>query len=168
MFSRLLTSTPRTFPPGNFLDTLSPACRASGHCCDQVLNLVLGFVEPHFVGLGPSIQPAHIPSYPSADQLGLICKGTEGAFDPFHQIIVGVLPSTGSRWSSKICTVIYKESTTNYKHILQWPFQEIKARSMLPRWYMSLFCIMPFPWKEKLQMACKWLNWKLLQTAEPW
>ncbi|KAK4817962.1 hypothetical protein QYF61_003482 [Mycteria americana] len=61
----------------------------------QVQDLALSFVEPHTVGLGPSIQPVQVPlqSLPTLKQintpaqLGVICKLTEGALDPFVQII---------------------------------------------------------------------------------
>ncbi|KAK4831110.1 LOW QUALITY PROTEIN: hypothetical protein QYF61_015413 [Mycteria americana] len=61
----------------------------------QVQDLALGLVEPHTIGLGPSIQPVQVPlqSLPTLKQintptqLGVICKLTEGALDPFVQII---------------------------------------------------------------------------------
>ncbi|KAK4821623.1 hypothetical protein QYF61_026057 [Mycteria americana] len=61
----------------------------------QVQDLALGLVEPHTIGLGPSIQPVQVPlqSLPTLQQintptqLGVICKLTEGALDPFVQII---------------------------------------------------------------------------------
>ncbi|KAK4808458.1 hypothetical protein QYF61_005523 [Mycteria americana] len=61
----------------------------------QVQDLALGLVEPHTIGLGPSIQPVQVPlqSLPTLQQintptqLGVICKLTEGALDPFIQII---------------------------------------------------------------------------------
>ncbi|KAK4821927.1 hypothetical protein QYF61_004930 [Mycteria americana] len=61
----------------------------------QVQDLALGPVEPHRIGLGPSIQPVQVPlqSLPTLEQintpaqLGVICKLTEGALDPLVQII---------------------------------------------------------------------------------
>ncbi|KAK4830945.1 hypothetical protein QYF61_014404 [Mycteria americana] len=61
----------------------------------QVQDLALGLVEPHTIGLGPSIQPVQIPlqSLPTLQQintptqLGVICKLTEGALNPVIQII---------------------------------------------------------------------------------
>ncbi|KAK4816832.1 LOW QUALITY PROTEIN: hypothetical protein QYF61_023896 [Mycteria americana] len=61
----------------------------------QVQDLALGLVEPHTIDLGPSIQPVQVPlqSLPTLQQintptqLGVICKLTEGALDPFVQII---------------------------------------------------------------------------------
>ncbi|KAK4831195.1 hypothetical protein QYF61_015927 [Mycteria americana] len=61
----------------------------------QVQDLALGLVEPHTIDLGPSIQPVQVPlqSLPTLKQintpaqLGVICKLTEGALDPFIQII---------------------------------------------------------------------------------
>ncbi|KAK4820888.1 hypothetical protein QYF61_007935 [Mycteria americana] len=61
----------------------------------QVQDLALNLVEPHTIGLGPSIQPVQVPlqSLPplkqinTPTQLGVICKLTEGALDPFIQII---------------------------------------------------------------------------------
>ncbi|KAK4825833.1 hypothetical protein QYF61_002956 [Mycteria americana] len=60
-----------------------------------VVHPALGFVEPHTIGLGPSIQPVQVPlqSLPTLKQintptqLGVICKLTEGALDPLIQII---------------------------------------------------------------------------------
>ncbi|KAK4822219.1 hypothetical protein QYF61_011860 [Mycteria americana] len=61
----------------------------------QVQDLALGLVKPHTVDLGPSIQPVQVPlqSLPTLKQikapaqLVVICKLTEGALDPFVQII---------------------------------------------------------------------------------
>ncbi|KAK4831521.1 hypothetical protein QYF61_018123 [Mycteria americana] len=61
----------------------------------QVQDPALGLVEPHTTDLGPSIQPVQVPlqSLPTLQQintpaqLGVICKLTEGALDPFIQFI---------------------------------------------------------------------------------
>ncbi|KAK4820465.1 LOW QUALITY PROTEIN: hypothetical protein QYF61_027747 [Mycteria americana] len=61
----------------------------------QVQDPALSLVEPHTVGLGPSIQPVQVPlqSLPllkqinTPTQLGVVCKLAEGALDPFVQII---------------------------------------------------------------------------------
>ncbi|KAK4825904.1 hypothetical protein QYF61_003399 [Mycteria americana] len=61
----------------------------------QVQDPALSLVEPHTIRLGPSIQPAQVPlqSLPTLKQintptqLGVTCKLTEGALDPFVQII---------------------------------------------------------------------------------
>ncbi|KAK4831320.1 hypothetical protein QYF61_016809 [Mycteria americana] len=61
----------------------------------QVQDLALGLVEPHTIGTSPWIQPVQVPlqSLPTLQQintpaqLGVICKLTEGALDPFVQII---------------------------------------------------------------------------------
>ncbi|KAK4811007.1 hypothetical protein QYF61_015711 [Mycteria americana] len=61
----------------------------------QVQDLALGLVKPHTIDLGPSIQPVQVPlqSLPTLQQintptqLGVICKLTEGALNPFVQII---------------------------------------------------------------------------------
>ncbi|KAK4821657.1 hypothetical protein QYF61_026755 [Mycteria americana] len=61
----------------------------------QVQDLALSLVEPHTIGLGPSIQPVQIPlqSLPTLKQIntptqfGVVCKLTEGALDPLIQII---------------------------------------------------------------------------------
>ncbi|KAK4818992.1 hypothetical protein QYF61_022823 [Mycteria americana] len=61
----------------------------------QVQDPALGLVKPHTIGLGPWIQPVHIPlqNLPTLQQintptqLGVICKHIEGALDPFIQII---------------------------------------------------------------------------------
>ncbi|KAK4823028.1 hypothetical protein QYF61_024830 [Mycteria americana] len=66
-----------------------------GVAVTQVQDLALGLVEPHTIELGPSIQPVQVPlqSLPTLKQintpaqLGVICKLTEGALDPFVQII---------------------------------------------------------------------------------
>ncbi|KAK4818449.1 hypothetical protein QYF61_013136 [Mycteria americana] len=55
----------------------------------------LGLVEPHTIGLSPSIQPAQVPlqSLPTLQQintptqLGIVCKLTEGVLNPLVQII---------------------------------------------------------------------------------
>ncbi|KAK4819028.1 hypothetical protein QYF61_024182 [Mycteria americana] len=57
----------------------------------QVQDPALSLVEPHTIGPSPSIQP--VQSLPTLQQintparLGVICKLTEGALDPFIQII---------------------------------------------------------------------------------
>ncbi|KAK4828566.1 hypothetical protein QYF61_027656 [Mycteria americana] len=61
----------------------------------QVQDLALGLVKPHTIHPSPSIQPVQVPlqSLPTLQQintptqLGVICKLTEGALDPFVQII---------------------------------------------------------------------------------
>ncbi|KAK4814173.1 hypothetical protein QYF61_010005 [Mycteria americana] len=61
----------------------------------QVQDPALSFVEPHTIGLSPSIQPVQVPlqSLPTLKQintptqLGVACKLTEGALDPLVQII---------------------------------------------------------------------------------
>ncbi|KAK4814368.1 LOW QUALITY PROTEIN: hypothetical protein QYF61_017781 [Mycteria americana] len=57
----------------------------------QVQDPALSLVEPHTIGLGPSIQPVQSLStfkqINNPTQLGVICKLTEGALDPFIQII---------------------------------------------------------------------------------
>ncbi|KAK4826855.1 hypothetical protein QYF61_011723 [Mycteria americana] len=61
----------------------------------QVQDPALGLVEPHTIDLGPLIQPVQVPlqSLPTLKQintptqLGVICKLTEGALNPFVQII---------------------------------------------------------------------------------
>ncbi|KAK4820534.1 hypothetical protein QYF61_000205 [Mycteria americana] len=61
----------------------------------QVQDPALSLVEPHTIDLGPSIQPVQVPlqSLPPLKQIntpaqpGVTCKLTEGALDPFVQII---------------------------------------------------------------------------------
>ncbi|KAK4817644.1 hypothetical protein QYF61_023234 [Mycteria americana] len=61
----------------------------------QVQDPALGLLKPHTTDLSPSIQPVQVPlqSLPTLKQintptqLGVICKLTEGAFDPLVQII---------------------------------------------------------------------------------
>ncbi|KAK4821667.1 hypothetical protein QYF61_027135 [Mycteria americana] len=55
----------------------------------QVQDLALGLVKPHTIDLSPLIQPS-LPTLKQTNtpaQLGVICKLTEGALDPFIQII---------------------------------------------------------------------------------
>ncbi|KAK4815221.1 hypothetical protein QYF61_022868 [Mycteria americana] len=66
-----------------------------GVAVTQVQDLALGLVGSHTIDLGPSIQPVQVPlqSLPTLQQintpaqLGVICKLTESALDPFVQII---------------------------------------------------------------------------------
>ncbi|KAK4816559.1 hypothetical protein QYF61_017949 [Mycteria americana] len=66
-----------------------------GVAVTQVQDLALGLVKPHTIDLSPSIQPVQVllQSLPTLKQintptqLGVICKLTEGALDPFVQII---------------------------------------------------------------------------------
>ncbi|KAK4827890.1 hypothetical protein QYF61_022313 [Mycteria americana] len=61
----------------------------------QVQDLALGLVKPHTIHPSPSIQPVQVPlqSLPTVQQintptqLGVVCKLTESALDPFVQII---------------------------------------------------------------------------------
>ncbi|KAK4820661.1 hypothetical protein QYF61_002865 [Mycteria americana] len=57
----------------------------------QGQDLALRLVEPHTIDLSPSIQPVQslptLKQINTATQLGVICKLTEGALDPFVQII---------------------------------------------------------------------------------
>jgi len=65
----------------------------------EVQDPALGLVEPHRVGLSPSIQSVQIPlqSLPTLEQidtptqLGVICKLTEGALNPLIQMIDKIL-----------------------------------------------------------------------------
>ncbi|KAK4821693.1 hypothetical protein QYF61_027457 [Mycteria americana] len=60
----------------------------------QVQDLALGLVKPHTIDLSPSIQPVQVTlqslhtlkQINTPTQLGVICKLTEGALDPFIQI----------------------------------------------------------------------------------
>ncbi|KAK4818207.1 hypothetical protein QYF61_008697 [Mycteria americana] len=66
-----------------------------GVAVTQVQDPALSLVEPHTIDLGPSIQPVQVPlqSLPTLKQintpaqLGVVCKLTEGALDPFIQTI---------------------------------------------------------------------------------
>jgi len=61
----------------------------------QVQDPAFGLVKPHTIDLSPLIHPVQIPlqSLPTLmqidtpTQLGVICKLTEGALNPFIQII---------------------------------------------------------------------------------
>ncbi|KAK4826910.1 hypothetical protein QYF61_012502 [Mycteria americana] len=107
----------------------------------QVQDLALGLVEPHTIDLSPSIQPVQIPlqSLPTLQQintptqLGVVCKLTEGALDPFVQIMDKDIkqnwpqhralgntacdrPPTGYRGSPKLDTVLQIQS---HKHQIE-------------------------------------------------
>ncbi|KAK4830413.1 hypothetical protein QYF61_010944 [Mycteria americana] len=82
----------------------------------QVQDPTLRLVEPHTIGLGPLIQSVQIPlqSLPTLKQVntpahfGVICKLTEGALDPFIQIIEKILNRTGPStepWRTLLVTV---------------------------------------------------------------
>ncbi|KAK4819924.1 hypothetical protein QYF61_015299 [Mycteria americana] len=66
-----------------------------GAVVTQVQDLALGLVKPHTIGPSPLIQPDQVPlqtlptlkQINTPTQLGVICKLTEGALDPFIQII---------------------------------------------------------------------------------
>jgi len=91
MFSQMSTNTLGLFPPGNFPTSLPQACSTATQVQDPALSLV----GSRTIGLGPLIQPVQIPlqSLPplkqtnTPAQLGVICKLTEDALDPFIQII---------------------------------------------------------------------------------
>jgi len=91
MFSRLSTNTPRSFSTGQ----LSKPVVLHGVVVTEAQDPEFGLVEPHTVGLGPSIQSVQTPlqSLPTLKQidapaqLGVICKLTEGALNPLIQII---------------------------------------------------------------------------------
>ncbi|KAK4810949.1 hypothetical protein QYF61_013357 [Mycteria americana] len=61
----------------------------------QVQDPALSLVKPHTIDLGPSIQPVQVPlqslltlkEINTPTQCGVVCKLTEGALDPFVQII---------------------------------------------------------------------------------
>ncbi|PKU43084.1 hypothetical protein llap_6600 [Limosa lapponica baueri] len=95
MFSRLATNTPRSFSARQ----LQPLCPKPGALPGvggtQGQDPALGLVEPHPIGLSPSIQPVQIPlqrlstlqQINTPTQLGVIYILTEGALDPLIQII---------------------------------------------------------------------------------
>ncbi|KAK4824802.1 LOW QUALITY PROTEIN: hypothetical protein QYF61_019470 [Mycteria americana] len=79
----------------SFPAALPQACSVAWVVVTQVQDLGLSLVEPHTIGPSPLIQPVQVPlqSLPTLKhintptQLGVICKLTEGALDPFVQII---------------------------------------------------------------------------------
>ncbi|KAK4826531.1 hypothetical protein QYF61_010028 [Mycteria americana] len=83
------------FHQGAFQPLFPKPVALHGVAVAQVQDLALGLAERHTIGLGPSIQPVQVPlqSLPplkqinTPAQLGVICKLTEGALDPFVQII---------------------------------------------------------------------------------
>ncbi|KAK4821571.1 LOW QUALITY PROTEIN: hypothetical protein QYF61_023478 [Mycteria americana] len=80
---------------GTFQPLFPKPVALHGVAVAQVQDLALGLVKPHTIDLSPSIQPVQVPlqSLPNLKQintptqLGVICKLTEGALDPFIQII---------------------------------------------------------------------------------
>ncbi|KAK4828265.1 hypothetical protein QYF61_024872, partial [Mycteria americana] len=62
-----------------------------GVAVTQVQDPELSLVEPHTVGLGPSIQPVQslptLKQINTAAQLGVVCKLTKGPFNPLIQIV---------------------------------------------------------------------------------
>ncbi|KAK4827393.1 hypothetical protein QYF61_017798 [Mycteria americana] len=97
IFRRLSTNTPRFFSARQLSSiALYPKPVAlHGVAVAQVQDLALSLVEPHTIGLSPSIQPVQAPlqSLPTLQQintpaqLGVVCKLTEGALDPLIEII---------------------------------------------------------------------------------
>ena len=95
MPSRPPASPPRSFPTGHFPAALPRPVALRGVVVTQVRDPALLLVEPHTVGLGPSVQPVQIPlrSLPAlwqinaATQLGVTCKLGEGALDPLIRIV---------------------------------------------------------------------------------
>ena len=93
MFSRLSTSTPRSFSARQ-PSSHSSTCLLHAVVVMELWDPALGLVAPHKTGLGPSIQPVQIPlqSLPILEQIdtpaqfGVICKLTEGALNPLIQI----------------------------------------------------------------------------------
>ncbi|KAK4814367.1 LOW QUALITY PROTEIN: hypothetical protein QYF61_017780 [Mycteria americana] len=95
-----------SWPPGHTAGSYSGTCLPTlpafqplftkpvalhGVAVAQVQDPALSLVEPHTIDLGPSIQPVQsLPTFKQINnptQLGVICKLTEGALDPFIQII---------------------------------------------------------------------------------
>ncbi|KAJ7395171.1 integral membrane protein dgcr2 idd [Pitangus sulphuratus] len=86
----------QVFFQGTAFKTLFPQpVSLNGVVVTQEWDLAVHLVEPHVVSLIPSIQPVQIPlqSLPTLqqincpNQLGVICKLTEDALNPFVQII---------------------------------------------------------------------------------
>ncbi|KAK4823336.1 hypothetical protein QYF61_001613 [Mycteria americana] len=102
--------------------TFQPLCpkpvALHGVVVTQVQDLALGLVEPHTIGLGPSIQPVQVPlqSLPplkqinTPAQLGVICKLTESALDPFVQII--------DKDIKQILIFVYEQLNTINKYLM--------------------------------------------------
>ncbi|PKU39790.1 hypothetical protein llap_9902 [Limosa lapponica baueri] len=94
-FSRQSTNAPRSFSARQLQPLCPKPVGLHGVGVTQVQDPALGLVEPHPIGLSPSIQPVQIPlqSPPTLQQvdtptqLGVICKFTEGALHPLVQII---------------------------------------------------------------------------------
>jgi len=83
----------------DFQPLFSKPVALHGVVVTELKDLAFGLVEPHTIGFGPSIQPVQIPlqSLPTLkqidtpNQLGVICKLTEGGLNPLIQIIDKVL-----------------------------------------------------------------------------
>lgn len=93
-FSCCQPTSPGLFPLGCFPITLHPGCSTKGVIVAEVQSPSLVLVEPHAVGLSPSIQPVHVPlqSSPTLQQtntltqLGVVCKFTKASLSPLIQI----------------------------------------------------------------------------------
>lgn len=66
-------------------------------------DLILGLVDPHTIGLSPSIQPIQILMQILPAHLVVICNLTEGAIDPLIQMVNTTGPST-EPWGTSLMT----------------------------------------------------------------
>ncbi|KAK4826742.1 hypothetical protein QYF61_010995 [Mycteria americana] len=70
----------------------------------QVQDLALSLVEPHTIGLSPSIQSVQnlstLKQNNTPAQLGVVCKLTEGALNPLVQIIVKDIEQNWPQYSA--------------------------------------------------------------------
>ncbi|KAJ7403914.1 hypothetical protein WISP_148725 [Willisornis vidua] len=89
------SESPGPFALGHFPVTQHPTWSSHGVVVAKVQDPALGLVEPHPVGLSPSLQPVQAPvqSPPALQQigtptrLGVICEFTKGGLNPLsdHQ-----------------------------------------------------------------------------------
>ncbi|PKU40305.1 hypothetical protein llap_9394 [Limosa lapponica baueri] len=95
MFSQQSTNTLRSFSTWQLQPLFPKPVALHGVGVTQVQDPTLGLVNPHTIGLSPSIQPVQIPvgslltlkQVDTPTQLGVICKLTEGALNPLIHII---------------------------------------------------------------------------------
>lgn len=102
MFNRLSSSIPSCFSPGQLSRQFSPSrwsCLGS-LCKDPSAGLTLSLVEPHVTGLGPVIQPVHIPmqSLPTLkqeikalSQQGIILRLTKVQVIPLSRSLIKII-----------------------------------------------------------------------------
>jgi len=101
----------------------------------QVQDPACGLVEPHTVGLGPSIQSVQIPlqSLPALEQidtssqLGVFCKLTLRVLSSLIQIVIKMLNKTRPKaesWGTQAVTGHKLDLTPLTTTLCAWPFSQ--------------------------------------------